>query len=309
MAESSNPNNTKRDPNNKEDILRSKLNESEWGLFQLIQGSSFFTTAANRRRVELRILLVETSFYIRTETSVGDQCSNGGTWDILITANKLAPSLVPAPDTLTFQSTLQKAIDLDVTLEHTSHKMTESEWQRGLDTIRLLVRLLSARKVLGLCHRLERMAKNQHEPSGFLQELWLHCQHLEHVPAQRHTLVSLFVNIVGEEVRTQGAKCQIINRRDVNKYLCKGDKEALKAISRHKAIRTAFLNKKTYPCGNALLDMVELRGRIRHVSNTSFTLMEVKDELKILFNFATVIRNQKLITIFTSALDECKLEQ
>lgn len=111
------------------------------------------------------------------------------------------------------------------------------------------------------------MVANKHNnvPRDFLVKIWLKCVHLNHVFAQRQSLVMLLINMTGEDVPYRGVQFSHLILPRLRGWLSfrKVDIECFKAVRFHK-VKKAFITNYRAKWGRKN-DFAQLRGIRRHV--------------------------------------------
>ncbi len=272
--------------------LREKLNIEERTLFSMFQNSSFNQSIYNCRRIELRGLLAELAFQLKKVIPSINR--DYGTYDTLIAA---ANTGSPTVNAVQFSTNIQSAIDLDVYLEHTSSNIHGVEWLDGLNSIKLVAVMISARSLVRLIDDLVQMESENRPRNDFLAKIWLKSEYLNQISAQRQSLINLFINTTGEYIRSQRYKTQ----RDRTVFKT-GDKEAFKSL-RKRQVRNILIRRPVKNLELQIENAVQLRGRRRHVFlHTEFTKENSKKDWKILFYIALAIKNDELLEMCQLAM-------
>jgi hypothetical protein len=281
--------------------LRAKLNYEEWKLFKSFQQSVFFqSSSSNQRRIELRVLLAELAYQIKLVSPAISR--DAGTYDVLLAAQSRSPKKFLHMKS--FVKSLKSTIVLDTYLEHSDHPTTDQRWLTSLRDIDHLAQDLSADSLSNLCRQLKNMeynANKEHQSrNDFLPEIWLQCQHLQHISGQRQSLITNFINMAGADIRSKGLQ-KLRSHHQHRLQFQKGDKEAFKAM-KDPLVRSALVIRNVRNVTQKIYDAVELRGRRRHVVRDSgFSRQEMQDELGILIDLSFMTNNKDLEKITKSA--------
>lgn len=286
------------------------MDVEEWRMLCLVSTSRYLTKSrANRRTMELRVLLAEVAFAFKTKTALDIKHSDQGTYDVLKAARKTSNTLTSPNEVTLLETILSELLDLDKAIEHGSvGRITADRWRNGINAITRLAQLFAFDNIRNICRSLEQMERNDHRPrNDFMYKIWRESEYLRRIPSQRETLLTFFINLMGFQIRMSLSGITRVHSSYRNLY-CKGDKEIFKEVAKYKTIRDTIFKNSSIGTTTKVRKLVQLRGFKRHVvlKRSNLTLAGMNIEIKILLKVAQgLLGNVELVRIFQSAQREC----
>ena len=267
------------------------LQQKMKNLLELVRASPFFSSKFFRRRLEIRLLLNEIAFELKSKFSFIKRDS--GTWDtIMAVAGSPRPAFIKRTD---FKNALTDIMKLDIQIEHSNKEISHSDWLDATKKVMTMANLLSGSSIVNLCHLLRKMTLDPlTEKHAYTDQLWQNCQHLQTDGDKLQVLVRMFLSIVSEDTRYRATRVRRKIKKHQWKQLKSGDKEVFKVMA---VIHKVFIQKQVVlNVDKMIADAIFLRGQRRHEVSHDYTLQHGKSDIEILLSYSSVVLSSSKVS-------------